>query len=81
MTVLLQTRVPRELAVRFKSTAQAQGKSTYRALRELAEQYAAQGRRREFASNQYSDRFSLPPPARFKEELKARMRRRHETHH
>lgn len=81
MTILLQTRVPSELAARFKSTAQAQGKSTYRALRELAEQYAAQAGRRKFASNDYSERFSLPSATRFKEELKTRMRRRHEAHY
>lgn len=81
MTVLLQTRVPRELAARFKSTAQAEGKSTYKVLRDLAEQYADQNRRAKFACNQYSDRFSLPEATRFKEELRVRMQRRHERNH
>lgn len=81
MTVLLQTRVKTELAARFKSTARAQGKSAYQALRELAEKYAGEAGRRPFASGRYSERFALPAPEKFKEELRRRMRRRHETSH
>jgi hypothetical protein len=81
MTVLLQTRVPQELAARFKSAARAEGRSTYQVLRELAADYASGGARRRFASEGYVDRFSLPAPARFKAELRQRTRRRHEEHH
>jgi hypothetical protein len=81
MTVLLQTRVPRELAARFKSAARGQGKSTYQVLRELAADYASEGPRRRFASEGYTERFRLPAPARFKDGLRQRMRRRHEEHH
>jgi hypothetical protein len=81
MTVLLQTRVPRELAARFKSAARGEGKSTYQVLRELAADYASEGPMRQFASEGYADRFSLPAPAKFKDELRQRVRRRHEKHH
>jgi hypothetical protein len=81
MTVLLQTRVPRELALRFKSTARNRGKSTYQALRELAADYADQGSGGGFASEGYKDRFQLPPASRFGAELRRRMRQHHEKHH
>jgi hypothetical protein len=32
-----------DVAIRFRSVAQAEGKSTYQALRDLAEQYASKG--------------------------------------
>ena len=80
MTVLLQTRVSPDLAVRFKSAARLRGKSTYQALRELATAYANEGPRRTFASEKYPERFVLPAPAKYKEELRKRMRRRHEEH-
>ncbi|SPE58627.1 hypothetical protein SBV1_2760002 [Verrucomicrobia bacterium] len=81
MTVLLQTRVSREVALRFKSAARTKGKSTYQALRELAADYANQGPASRFASEGYTDRFGLPAASRFKAELRRRMRRRHEKHH
>jgi hypothetical protein len=81
MTVLLQTRVPRELAARFKSAARAKGKSSYQVLRELAADYANLGPRRQFVSEGYTERFGLPSPAGFKDELRWRMQRRNEKHH
>jgi hypothetical protein len=81
MTVLLQTRVKTELAARFKSAARAQGKSSYEVLRELAERYAGEAGPGAFACNRYPERFALPAPERFKEELRLRMRRQHEKHH
>ena len=80
MTVLLQTRVPREVALRFKSAARTRGKSTYQVLRELAADYASQSPTRRFASEGYTDRFGLPAADRFKNELRRRMERRHEKH-
>jgi len=81
MTVLLQTRVPRDLAVRFKSAARAKGKSTYQVLRELAANFANQSPARKFASEGYPDRFGLPAPSAFKQELGRRMQGRHEKHY
>ncbi len=81
MTVLLQTRVRPEVAVRLKSAARANGKSTYRVLRELAERYASQKASGGFASERYPERFELPPPSRFKQELRGRMRRGHAKQH
>ena len=81
MTTLLQTRVPRELALRFKSVARTRGKSTYQVLRELAESYANQDSKRKFSSETYTDRFFLPGPSRFKAELRRRIQRRHEKHY
>ena len=81
MTVLLQTRVPLEVALRLKSIARTRGKSTYQVLRELAADYASQGPGRGFVSEGYADRFGLPTPAGFKVELRRRMRRRYEKHH
>jgi hypothetical protein len=80
MTVLLQTRVSPELALRFKSAARLKGKSTYQALRELAADYANEGPRRKFASEKYTERFVLPAPAKYKDELRRRMRQHHEKH-
>src|ERR1041385_8770711 len=73
MTTLLQTRVPRELALRFKSAARTRGKSTYQVLRELAEDYVSRDSKPKFRSEAYTDRFALPAPARFKAELRRRM--------
>jgi hypothetical protein len=81
MTVLLQTRVPRDLAARFKSVARSKGKSTYQALRELAASYANESSGSRFVSEGYTDRFDLPGPEGFKSELRRRMRQRHEKHH
>ncbi len=81
MTVLLQTRVPKELAARFKSAARAKGKSTYQVLRDLAADYASQAPKRKFQSESYPDRFGLPAPPRLKQELRRRMRQGHEKHH
>ena len=81
MTILLQTRVPREVALRFKSAARTRGKSTYQVLRELAADYASQSPRSKFVSEGYTDRFGLPAASRFKAELRRRMRRHHEKHH
>jgi hypothetical protein len=78
MTVLLQTRVRTDLAARFKSAARAQGKSSYAVLRELAEKYAGEAGHGAFACNRYPERFALPAPARFKEQLRLRVRRRHD---
>ena len=55
MTVLLQTRLPREKAARLKA-AQAEGKSMYQALRELAEGYAQKGKAKKFACLDYPER-------------------------
>lgn len=77
MTILLQTRVPRELALRFKSAARTRGKSTYQVLRELAEEYARADPKRKFRSEDYTDRFDLPAPSRFKAELRRRIQRRY----
>jgi hypothetical protein len=81
MTILLQTRVPRELGVRFKSAARTRGKSTYQVLRELAEIYVNQDSKRKFSSEAYTDRFVLPSPSGFKAELRRRVQRRYEKHH
>ncbi len=81
MTVLLQTRVPRDVAIRLKSVARARGKSTYQVLRELAADYASQSPRSRFISEGYADRFNLPAVTGFKAELRRRIRRRHEKHH
>jgi hypothetical protein len=81
MTELLQTRLPRDTAVRFKAAARAEGKSVYQALRELAEGYAQHGSAARFACVEFPERFALPPPERVREELRARIRRRHEKHH
>jgi hypothetical protein len=81
MTVLLQTRVRPEVAVRLKSAARANGKSTYMVLRELVEDYAGQKTTRGFASQRYPERFKLPSPSRFKPELRGRIRRGHAKHH
>jgi hypothetical protein len=81
MTVLLQTRVAREVALRLKAAARTKGKSTYQVLRELAADYASQSPGSGFASEGYTDRFALPAPAGFKAELRRRVRRRHEKHH
>ncbi len=67
MTVLLQTRLPREKAARFKAAAQAEGKSMYQALRELAEGYAQKGKAKKFACLDYPEHFALPPPSRLKD--------------
>jgi len=80
MTTLLQTRLPRDKAARFKATAQAEGKSVYQALRELAEGYAQKGPAGKFACVEFTERFVLPPPERLKGELRARIRQRHEKH-
>lgn len=79
--MLLQTRVPRELALRFKSAARTRGKSTYQVLRELAELYVSHGPKRKFSSEAYTERFALPAPSRFKAELRRRVLRRYEKHH
>lgn len=76
-TILLQTRLPRDKAARFKAAAQAEGKSVYQALRELAERYAGTAGAKKFACAEYPERFSLPAPERLKVELKARIRRSH----
>jgi len=81
MTVLLQTRVPKELALRFKSVARTRGKSTYQVLRELAADYASEGGRRKFASEKYVERFDLPAPAQLKAELRRSIRGRHAKYH
>jgi hypothetical protein len=81
MTVLLQTRVSRDVALRLKSVARAQGKSTYQVLRQLAADYASQSSRGRFISEGYADRFSLPAASGFKTELRRRIRRRNEKHH
>ena len=81
MTVLLQTRVPREVALRFKSAARTKGKSSYQVLRELAADYANQQPASRFASERYAERFNLPAASAFKAELRRRIRRRHEKHH
>lgn len=81
MTVLLQTRVPRELALRFKAAARTQGKSTYQALRELASDYANGKSKLKFASDSYVERFGLPGASQFKAELKRRMQAQREKHH
>jgi hypothetical protein len=81
MTVLLQTRLPRPKAARFKAAAHANGKSVYQALRELAENYAEKSKPRKFECLDYDDRFALPSPSRSKEELRNRIRRRHEKSH
>jgi len=81
MTVLLQTRVPRDVALRLKSVARARGKSTYQVGRVLAADYANQSPRSRFISEGYPDRFSLPGAGGFKAELRRRMWRRHEKHH
>lgn len=81
MTVLMQTRVPKALALRFKSAARSNGKSAYRVLRELAEEYAGQNTAKKFASEKYPDRFGLPEASKFKTELRRRMRQRHAEHY
>jgi len=81
MTVLMQTRVPKALALRFKSAARSNGKSAYQVLRELAEDYPGQNTGKKFASEKYPERFGLPEPSKFKAELRRRMRQRHEKHH
>jgi len=81
MTVLLQTRVPRDVALRLKSVARTNGKSTYQVLRELAADYARQSPKRRFVSEGYADRFGLPTAPEFKTQLQRRMRRRYEKHH
>ena len=81
MTVLLQTRVPRDVALRLKSVARTKGKSTYQVLRELAADYASQSAGSRFVSEGYADRFGLPAAPRFKAELRRRIRRRYEKHH
>jgi hypothetical protein len=78
---LLQTRVKTELAARFKSAARAEGKSAYEVLRELAERYAGEAGHGAFACNRYPERFALPAPERFKEELRSRVQNHHEKHH
>jgi hypothetical protein len=80
MTTLLQTRLAREKAARFKAVAKAEGKSIYQALRELAENYAAKGGAKRFACLDYVERFELPKGGRIKEEVKLRIRRSHEKH-
>jgi hypothetical protein len=69
--------------MRFKSAARTRGKSTYQVLRELAEFYVNQDSQRKFSSEAYADRFALPPPSRFKAELRRRvqLQRRYEKHH
>lgn len=81
MTTLLQTRVSKELAARFKSAAKAKGKSSYQVLRELAQAFAQQEAVGRFASNGYSERFQLPMASEFKKELRSRILRRHEKHY
>jgi hypothetical protein len=81
MTILLQTRVRRDVAARLKTAARAKGKSTYQVLRELAEDYASQGPKGGFACEGYPERFNLPPPSRFKQELRRRIEQRHAKHH
>jgi hypothetical protein len=80
MTTLLQTRLPREKADKFRAVAKAEGKSIYQALRELAENYAAKGGVKRFACLDYVERFELPSEGRTKEEVKLRIRRTHEKH-
>ncbi len=69
MTVLLQTRGPREVALRLKSVARTKGKSTYQVLRELAADYADQSAGSRFVSEGYADCFGLPAAPGFKAEL------------
>ncbi len=77
MTVLLQTRAPRDVALRLKSVARTKGKSTYQVLRELAADYASQSPSGRFTSEGYAERFDLPDaPA-----LKGELRGRNEKHH
>jgi hypothetical protein len=76
MKVLLKTRVRPELAARLKSAAQADGKSIYRVLRELVEDYANQKVKVGFACERYPERFELPPPSRLKLDLRRRIQGR-----